>query len=284
MTDSLNSDLSPLSALSWQLAMGVDEAISDIAADRRLSPSISTNMVNVASPATGFSENTVASQHIAIERAVVSPLKPLTPSTVPSFVPSAVHATTLHELRAELQAFEGCALKKTSKNLVFADGNPAASIMLVGEAPGEDEDRQGLPFVGVSGKLLDKMLGCIGLDRTNTYISNIVPWRPPGNRNPTDSEVAVCLPFTEKHIAIVKPKYLILLGAVAVKSLLKTKDGITKIRGKQYTYTYTDIASGEPVTIPCFPMFHPAYLLRQASQKRLAWNDLLLFKKAIESA
>lgn len=284
MTDSLNSDLSPLCALSWQLAMGVDEAVSDIAPDRRLSPSIIPVMVNGPSPNTGFSENTVASQHIEVERAVVSPLKPLAPSAVPSFVPSTVHATTLDELRAELAAFEGCALKKTSKNLVFADGNPSASIMLVGEAPGEDEDRQGLPFVGVSGKLLDKMLGCIGLDRTNTYISNIVPWRPPGNRNPTDSEVAVCLPFTEKHIAIVKPKYLILLGAVAVKSLLKTKDGITKIRGKQFTYTYTDIASGEAVTIPCFPMFHPAYLLRQASQKRMAWNDLLLFKRAIESS
>lgn len=286
MTDSLNSDLSPFSAqlnqLAWQLAMGVDEAISDTAPDRRLSPSVTPTILNVAAPAIGFSENTPASQDIVIERAVVSPLKPLTPSAVPSFVPSAVHATTLDDLRAELAAFEGCALKKTSKNLVFADGNPAASIMLVGEAPGEDEDRQGLPFVGASGKLLDKMLGCVGLDRTNTYISNIVPWRPPGNRNPTDSEVAVCLPFTEKHIAIVKPKYLILLGAVAAKSLLKTKDGITKIRGKQFTYTYTDITSGQDVTIPCFPMFHPAYLLRQASQKRMAWSDLLMFKKAIE--
>lgn len=275
MTDSLNSDLSPYNALCWQLAMGVDEAMAEQAVDRRVTP--------VTAPVTvpqGFSEQ-AAAQQIEIQRSVAPLITK--PTLVPSFVPGNVHATTLDELRAELQAFEGCALKKTSKNLVFADGNPAASIMMVGEAPGEDEDRQGLPFVGVSGKLLDKMIGCIGLDRSNVYISNIVPWRPPGNRNPTDSEVAVCLPFTERHIAIVKPKFLVLLGAVAVKSLLKSKDGITKIRGKQFSYTYTDVVTNEVVTIPCFPMFHPAYLLRQASQKRLAWNDLLLFKKAIES-
>jgi uracil-DNA glycosylase len=272
MTDSLNplsnSELSPYSALQWQLAMGVDEAMVEEAPDRRLSPAI---INNIPAPVTGFAESGLASQHIEIERVVPPPL-------VQTFT-----AKTLDELRAELVAFEGCALKKTSKNVVFADGNPDASIMLVGEAPGEDEDRQGLPFVGVSGILLNKMLACIGLDRTSVYISNIVPWRPPGNRNPTDSEVAVCLPFIEKHIAIVKPNYLILLGAVAVKSLLKTKDGITKLRGKEFTYTYTDVVSGDTVTIPCFPMFHPAYLLRQASQKRLAWNDLLAFKKATQS-
>lgn len=255
--------------------MGVDEAMAEQPVDRRVTPVTAP----IAVPQ-GFSEQALP-QQIEIQRSIAPAITK--PTLVPSFVPGAVHATTLEELRAELLAFEGCALKKTSKNLVFADGNPAASIMMVGEAPGEDEDRQGLPFVGVSGKLLDKMIGCIGLDRTNVYISNIVPWRPPGNRNPTDSEVAVCLPFTERHIAIVKPKFLILLGGVAVKSLLKSKDGITKIRGKQFTYTYADIVTNEAVTIPCFPMFHPAYLLRQASQKRLAWNDLLLFKKAIES-
>ncbi len=288
MTDSLNSELSAFSALSWQLAMGVDEAMADEAPDRRLSaqvPIISAPVMGqVMGQVMGMSEHAGATQHIEVERKLSAPIPFAAPTSIASFVPSEVQATTLEALRAELQAFEGCALKRTSKNLVFADGNPAASIMLVGEAPGEDEDRQGLPFVGVSGKLLDRMLGCIGLDRTNTYISNIVPWRPPGNRNPTDSEVAVCLPFTEKHIAIVKPKYLILLGAVAVKSLLKIKDGITKVRGKSFTYTYTDIESGQQVSIPCFPMFHPAYLLRQTSQKRLAWNDLLLFKKAIDHA
>ncbi len=282
MTDSLNPELTPYSALSWQLAMGVDEAIAEQPIDRTL-PVAALSVMPAQSSEKGFSEN-LAAQHIEGERvsSYKAPVqKPI--SLVPSFVPGHVHATTPDELRAEMQAFEGCALKKTSKNLVFADGNPQASIMMVGEAPGEDEDRQGLPFVGVSGKLLDKMMGCIGLDRTNVYISNIVPWRPPGNRNPTDSEVAVCLPFTEKHIAIVKPKFLILLGAVAVKSLLNRRDGITKMRGKQFTYTYTDVVTNEAVTIPCFPMFHPAYLLRQASQKRLAWNDLLLFKKATES-
>jgi len=258
--------------------MGVDEAMGDVAPDRRLSATVAPVVMEAPAPQ-GFSENLAASQHIAIERVL-----PSIPKALPlSFVPSAVHATNLDELRAELQAFEGCALKKTSKNLVFADGNPASPIMIVGEAPGEEEDRNGLPFVGVSGKLLDRMMSFIGLDRTNIYISNIVPWRPPGNRNPTDSEVAVCLPFTERHIAIVKPKFLVLLGAVAVKSLLKSKDGITKIRGKQLSYTYNDIESGAQVTIPCFPMFHPAYLLRQASQKRLAWNDWLGFIKAVNS-
>lgn len=292
MTDSLNTELSPYSALSWQLAMGVDEAIAEQPIDRTL-PSAAISVMPAQSSGTGisegisekgFSEN-LAAQYVEGERiASYKPPVQKPVSLVPSFVPGHVHATTLDELRAELQAFEGCALKKTSKNLVFADGNPHARIMMVGEAPGEDEDRQGLPFVGVSGKLLDKMIGCIGLDRTNVYISNIVPWRPPGNRNPTDSEVAVCLPFTEKHIAIVKPKFLILLGGVAVKSLLKSKDGITKMRGKEFTYTTTDLVTNEAVTIPCFPMFHPAYLLRQASQKRLAWNDLLLLKKAIDAS
>lgn len=275
MTDSLNPSLPPYGALSWQFAMGVDETITDIAVDRRIVPATVISPVAVEGPAvTGFSEAHKTQQIITKNPA---------PSLASMDVPGIVHATTLDQLRAELQVFEGCALKRTAKNLVFADGNPQAPIMMVGEAPGEDEDRQGLPFVGLSGKLLDRMMACIGLDRTGVYISNIVPWRPPGNRNPTDSEVAVCLPFIERHIALVKPKYLILLGAVAVKSLLKTKDGITKLRGKQLTYTYTDVAGNIPVTIPCFPMFHPAYLLRQASQKRLAWNDLVHFKKAINA-
>lgn len=266
-----------LSALVWQLAMGADEAMADEAPDRRLSQ----NRSAVASPVMRSSEESVLSQQMDGER--VSPIRPAAPQNVSSFVPCQVHATTLEALRTELQAFDGCALRKTSKNLVFADGDPASPVMIIGEAPGEDEDRQGIPFVGDVGKLLDRMLGCIGFNRTNTYISNIVPWRPPGNRNPTDSEVAVCLPFIEKHIAIVKPKFLILLGAVAAKSLLKTKDGITKLRGKPFAYTYTDLETGQNVSIPCFPMFHPAYLLRQASQKRLAWNDLLHFKEAFDS-
>lgn len=192
----------------------------------------------------------------------------------PAFLPT---ATSIEALREEIQNFEGCALKKTAMNLVFADGNPSASIMLVGEAPGEDEDRQGKPFVGVSGKLLDRMLATIGLDRTNVYISNILFWRPPGNRSPTDAEIAACLPFAEQHIALIKPKVLILLGGVAAKSLLRTKDGITRLRGRWTDYT--PHIGKETIHVRCLPIYHPAYLLRQPGSKRQAWNDLLTLKK-----
>ncbi len=165
-------------------------------------------------------------------------------------------------------------------NLVFADGNPNASIMLVGEAPGEDEDRQGLPFVGVSGKLLDRMLATIGLDRTNVYISNVLFWRPPGNRSPTDAEIAACLPFAERHIALVQPKILVLLGGVAAKTLLRTKDGITRLRGRWVDYT-PQLGRTDVSPIRCLPIYHPAYLLRQPGAKRQAWRDLLLLKKGI---
>lgn len=194
---------------------------------------------------------------------------------------SNVSAQSIEALREELMRFEGCALKHTAMNLVFSDGNPNSGIMLVGEAPGEDEDRQGLPFVGVSGKLLDRMLATIGLDRTNVYISNILFWRPPGNRSPTDAEIAACLPFAERHIALVKPKVLILLGGVAAKSLLRTKDGITRLRGRWTEYTPV-IGKEDVAPIKCLPIYHPAYLLRQPATKRQAWNDMLLLKQTLD--
>ena len=159
---------------------------------------------------------------------------------------------------------------------VFADGNPEADIMLVGEAPGRDEDIQGLPFVGRSGQLLDRMLAAIGLDRTNVYITNVLPWRPPGNRQPTPVEQTMCAPFIEKHIELVAPKYLMLVGGVSAKQMLGTSSGIMKLRGKWGSVTAGDL------TIPALPIFHPAYLLRQPAQKRLAWRDLLDFKTKVE--
>jgi DNA polymerase len=192
-------------------------------------------------------------------------------------------ASSIAALREELLRFEGCALKKTAMNLVFADGNPASSVMFVGEAPGEDEDRQGVPFVGVSGKLLDRMLAAIGLDRTSVYISNILFWRPPGNRSPTDAETAACLPFAERHIALVQPKILVPLGGVAAKNLLRTKDGITRIRGRWTEYT-PHLGREDTPPIRCLPMYHPAYLLRQPGAKRQAWKDLLLLKKGIDES
>lgn len=191
---------------------------------------------------------------------------------------NAIQAQTVDELREALVKFDGCSLRQTAMNLVFSDGNPLSSIMLIGEAPGEDEDRQGKPFVGVSGQLLDRMLAAIGLNRTNTYISNVIFWRPPGNRSPTDAEIAACLPFVEKHIALIKPKILVLLGGVAAKTILRTKDGITRIRGR-----WTDYRSIDGTAIPCLPIYHPAYLLRQPAAKRQAWSDtLLLIKKVNE--
>jgi uracil-DNA glycosylase family 4 len=175
--------------------------------------------------------------------------------------------------------FEGCALRHTAMNLVFADGDPASPVMFIGEAPGEDEDRQGVPFVGVSGQLFNKM-SAVGLERSSIYISNILFWRPPGNRSPTDAEIAACLPFAERHITLVKPKLLVFLGGVAAKSLLRTKEGITRLRGRWVDYMPPP---GSEITqpIPCLPIYHPAYLLRQPAAKRQAWNDINLLKKRI---
>jgi DNA polymerase len=187
--------------------------------------------------------------------------------------------TTLSDLKAKIEAFEGCPLKLTAMNTVFADGNPHASVMLVGEAPGADEDRQGLPFVGVSGQLLDKMFKTIGLDRTTFYISNILPWRPPGNRTPTTAEISVCVPFIQRHIELIKPKILIFVGGTAVKALLRRAEGIVKLRGQLFEYQ----SPGLKDPIPSLAMYHPAYLLRSPGQKREAWKDLLLIKKTLQS-
>ena len=161
---------------------------------------------------------------------------------------------------------------------MFSDGNPTARIMFIGEAPGADEDRQGLPFVGVSGKLLDRMLESIGLSRTeNAYITNIVFWRPPGNRSPTDQEIASCLPFTQRHVELVDPAVLVFVGGLAAKTLLAKTMGITKLRGRWYEYETPGLVR----PVPCLAMFHPAYLLRSPQQKRLAWRDLLAIKQKL---
>jgi DNA polymerase len=182
---------------------------------------------------------------------------------------------TLEELRDALARFEGCALRATATQLVFADGNPQARLMLVGEAPGRDEDIEGLPFVGRSGKLLDRMLAAIGIDRTQAYIANIIPWRPPGNRTPTPQESQICLPFIRKQIELVDPDVLVCLGGPSATTLLGIKEGITKSRGRWVSF---DTGKRE---IRAMPTFHPAFLLRSPLQKRLAWRDLLAVKKAL---
>ena len=181
------------------------------------------------------------------------------------------------ELEALLARFEGCALKFSAKNLVFADGNPQGRVMLVGEAPGADEDRIGKPFVGRSGQLLDRMLAAIGLDRSKVYIANVVPWRPPGNRTPTPQEVAICKPFIERQIELAAPEFLVCLGGPATQNLLGIKDGILRARGRWFTYR-TD--GGREIR--ALATLHPAYLLRQPLQKRFAWRDFLALQRALD--
>jgi DNA polymerase len=205
-----------------------------------------------------------------------SPLAPPAPDEATMAARDAAkRAATLEELRAVLDKFDGCALKATATQLVFADGNPQARLMFVGEAPGRDEDIEGLPFVGRSGKLLDRMLAAIGLDRRSVYIANIVPWRPPGNRTPTPQESQICLPFISRQIELADPDILVCLGGPSAQTLLGIKEGITKTRGRWFTF---DTGKRE---IRAVPTFHPAFLLRSPLQKRFAWRDFLAIKKAL---
>jgi DNA polymerase len=206
---------------------------------------------------------------------VDAPALPAADAAVTSAREAAKTAATLDELRATLLRFEGCALKTTAKQLVFADGNPQSRVMLVGEAPGAEEDREGLPFVGRSGKLLDQMLRAIGLDRSSVYIANIVPWRPPGNRTPTPQESAICLPFIRRQIELANPDILVCLGKPSMQTLLGIKDGIRSVRGRWYEF---DTGTR---TIKALVTFHPAYLLRSPLEKRHAWRDMLALKKAL---
>lgn len=240
------------SALRWLVEMGADEAVAERPVDR-LAPAVPPP----APLPRPQPQSTVAQTASAIAQA----------------------ARTLDELRQALAQFEGCPLKATATNLVFGDGNPASRVMLIGEAPGADEDRQGKPFVGVSGQLLDRMLGWIGLDRTSFYITNILPWRPPGNRAPTAAEIAICLPFVERQIELVDPEILVLLGGTSAKALLATSEGIVRTRGKWLNYS----SPGLPRPVPAIATYHPAYLLRSPAQKRDSWRDLLMIKNKLKT-
>ncbi|MDA0260911.1 MAG: uracil-DNA glycosylase [Proteobacteria bacterium] len=190
----------------------------------------------------------------------------------------AERCNNLEELAAAIVNFEGSTLKATATNLVFGDGNSRAQTMWIGEAPGADEDRLGRPFVGVSGQLLDLMLAAIGLDRERVYVSNILPWRPPGNRKPTTAETEIFLPFLERHIDLVEPEILVLVGGTSASTLLRRTEGITRLRGRWLTYTSTRAGARE---IAAMPIYHPAYLLRQPALKRDAWRDLLAIKEKL---
>ena len=192
----------------------------------------------------------------------------------------AASCRSLAELEEALHAYEGCPLKRTATRLCFADGSPEAALMLVGEAPGAEEDRLGRPFVGPSGQLLDRTLAWIGLDRSRVYITNLIFWRPPGNRPPTAAEIAVCLPFLERQIVLVRPKLLLFLGGLAARTLLGVQEGVSRLRGREFLYHGEELA--EPIAARI--TFHPAYLLRQPAQKRYFWRDLLSVAARLEAA
>jgi DNA polymerase len=267
-----------LEALRWQVEAGADEAIGVAPVDRYAEAAAPPPApVAAVVPAT-------SRQDQAIQRPPQAP--PAVAAPIPTTAASlsarglAGAARTVTELAEALAAFDGCPLKLTATNLVFADGNPTARVMVIGEAPGADEDRAGKPFVGVSGQLLDRMLGWIGLDRNKAYITNVLFWRPPGNRQPTPAEIAACLPFVERHIELVSPDVLLLVGGASAKTLLARSEGITKLRGRWFQYE----SAGMSRPIPALPTYHPAFLLRQPAQKREAWRDLLLLRERLGQA
>lgn len=256
-----------LELLKWYHEMGVDEAISETPKNNLIVPLSHANIaINASDPIDTMPPRTPKS--LSIPQDIVAQARAIADS-----------CTSRAELEAALGSFEGCALKRTANKTVFSDGNPEAEIMLMGEAPGASEDMQGIPFCGDSGKLLDMMLASVGITRaSNLYISNCLFWRPPGNRAPTSEELAICLPFVERHIALIRPKLLILAGATAVFDLLQLKEGITKLRGRPHEYSNQYLEKPIPVSI----IFHPSYLLRQPSQKKQAWFDLLKIKHFIQ--
>ncbi|MBV8472681.1 MAG: uracil-DNA glycosylase [Hyphomicrobiales bacterium] len=280
---SLSSPSGPLTAqeaadaLRWWAEAGVDLAIDETPHDR-FAESAARPARAAAEPARQASTAPAAARQPAPPRVAPAAAAPIAApdEAAPSAQEIVAAARDLDELRDALSRFEGCGLKATATQLVFADGSPNARIMLVGEAPGADEDRLDRPFVGRAGQLLDRMLASIGLDRTKVYIANVVPWRPPGNRTPTPQETAICLPFMRRQIALVNPSLLVCLGASATQTLLGTKDGITRARG-----VWREYAGDDGQTIKALPMFHPAYLLRQPASKREAWADLRKLAAAV---
>jgi DNA polymerase len=259
--------------LAFYLEAGVDCALTEEPVNRLSDPDV------VAAPAP---RETAAPQPVRTVPAAIPAVRgevaPAPEAAIISAREAARTAPSLEALRALLENFDGCALKHTATRLVFADGNPQARIMFVGEAPGRDEDIEGLPFVGRSGQLLNRMIAAIGLDRSKAYIANVIPWRPPGNRTPTPQETQICLPFIQRQIELVNPDVLVTLGNPSTQTLLSTREGIMRTRGKWFDYD-----TGTRV-IRAMATFHPAYLLRSPSYKRMSWQDLRAIAKALENS
>ncbi|MGF7156775.1 uracil-DNA glycosylase [Bartonella heixiaziensis] len=259
--------------LSFYKESGADAVLTDAPIDRF---SQSASLEKKTTQTVDISHNQQASQTIKLHHHLLP--NPSIVQREPSATEIAKNANTLDELKSALLAFNGCSLKLTAKNTCFSDGTAGSALMLIGEAPGREEDMQGIPFVGKAGMLLNKILAAIGLTRQNVYITNTIPWRPPGNRTPTPREVALCRPFIERHIQLAKPRVLIALGGIATQFLTGTQNGIIRTRGKWHTYVGED-----EVEIPVMPTFHPAYLLRTPSQKKLTWIDFLEVKNRLDN-
>ena len=294
-----NDDRNELIAmLAWQLDMGIDEALLDHpqadAASLRLD-----QLLAVAAPAgdTGVSQTVMggAVPHPSEAVKMANPASVHSGLVNPAANPASANSeaipskgkinadgaalagiTSLADLQSGLAKLDDCPLKHTASNLCFADGNPGARLMIIGEAPGRDEDRMGVPFVGADGQLLDKMIASIGLDRASVYLTNLLPWRPPGNRSPTDEETAMLLPWLFRHVQLARPEFVLLLGGAVAKLVLGSHDGIMKLRGR-----WRDVDFGDGVARPVLASLHPAYLLRSPAQKRLAFEDLLLLTKRL---
>jgi DNA polymerase len=260
-----------ITQLAWQAEMGVDEAF--LGADALAMPKVKLDKY-LPSVTSGVVSGVSSSPSVANAGSTTGSAQKSMPDS-----PDLVAIKSLADLKAALLAFEGCALKHTASNLVFADGNPGARLMIIGEAPGRDEDMVGLPFVGASGQLLDKMLASIGLNRAHVYIANLLPWRPPGNRTPTVEETAMMLPWLRRHVQLANPDYVLILGGSAAKAVLGTKDGILKIRGH-----WQDVDFGDAMVRPTLASLHPAYLLRSPAQKRLSFADMLSVSSRLSSS
>ena len=280
-----NDDRNELIAmLAWQLDMGIDEALLDhpqvdavpLRLDQLLAvvaPAGDKDVSQTAMGGTALQPSEavkMANSALANPGAVPSEDKTNTDSSALAGI------TSLVDLQSAMARLDDCPLKHTASNLCFADGNPGARLMIIGEAPGRDEDRMGVPFVGADGQLLDKMIASIGLDRASVYLTNLLPWRPPGNRSPTDEETAMLLPWLFRHVQLAKPEFVLLLGGAAAKLVLGSHDGIMKLRGR-----WRDVDFGDGVPRPVLASLHPAYLLRSPAQKRLAFEDLLLLAKQL---
>jgi DNA polymerase len=255
-----------LSTLNWLVEAGAGEAMGEAPVNRLAAPA-ATPPQRVAVPAAAPASRPAP---------LASP--PLDGDAIGSAQAAAASANDLAGLKAALEAYDGCALKRTATNTVFADGTPAGGILFIGEAPGRDEDRIGKPFVGRAGQLLDKMLLSVGLDRNvNAYITNVINWRPPDNRDPSPEEAAQCLPFLRRHIELADPELIVLLGAVAARHVVGLSEGIMKMRGRWLEYRV-----GTRM-VPLMPTLHPAYLLRQPAHKKLAWRDLQAIAARMET-